>query len=305
MRANVIWRLAFVKVLFGNYLEALDYHKEAYACYLRLGNDYTAAQHLTEIGDIYASLARFSESRQSLDEILQLARKTGMRDDEGHSLLAMGWMYTCQGSYAMALQTYEEASEILYTLKNHHLNAVLETEMGLVLYHLGDYEKSLDWIRRGLDRARTIKFRVRIAEALILMAMVEIAQQHFDIAKGHLHEGITAAKQSQSSELIVAGLAVAASLARQMGNAEEALAYAEEGLELAKRIDPRVFEMWTHTEAGLALLEQGDAKAACEHTAHAVALILQANQAWIRSEQVRLAHAKVLQRMDRDNNSVE
>jgi DNA-binding SARP family transcriptional activator/predicted ATPase len=298
LRANVLARLAFIKCLFGKYQEALDCHIEARMCYQQLGNAYFAAQQLTEIGDICASLARFEESRQALNEILDLAHKTSLRYDEAHTLVAMGWLHMCQGDYTAAVQVYGEALEILYQIQNPHLTVVTEIELGTAQYHLGNYAQSLTWLEKGLASAQKIKFRLRAAEARILMAMVDIARDRIEAVRGSVDEGLAGAREVHSAELTIAGLLVTASIERRTGNLALALTYAEEALEIAREIDVLAFEMWARSEAGLILLAQDQFDAAYEHTARAVELIPQAHQGWIRAEQVRQAHESVLSALD-------
>jgi tetratricopeptide (TPR) repeat protein len=294
LRANVLGRLAFVKCLFGKYREALECHKEAYGCYQRLGNHYFATQHLTEIGDICASLGLFAESSQSLTEILDLARKTNLRYDEGHSLLAMGSLHACQGEYETAVQVYREALDIFYTMQSHHLTATAETALGAALYQLGDYDKSLDCLGRGLERSRSIKFPIRVALALILMARVELAKGNFDLAKTHLAEGLAIARPTQSVELIIAGLAVAADLGRRNGNLPEALANIEEALQLTSKLTCRCLSCGRALWQALFCSSKDQPEAALAHTTRAIQLIPRATQDWIQHEQVLLTHARVL-----------
>ena len=66
-----------------------------------------------------------------------------------------------------------------------------------------------------------------------------------------------------------------------------------------------VCEMWGEVEAGLALLAQGELVAALEHTGRAVALVPQANECWIGTEQVHRAHARVLRALGRTDTADE
>jgi tetratricopeptide (TPR) repeat protein len=206
----------------------------------------------------------------------------------------MGWLHVCQGDYETAMRIYAEALEILDELHINQLTATIETGMGLALYHLGDYDRSLTRLRQGLETARKIKFRARVAEALILMSMVEIAKERIEIARGYLEEGLASAREIHGLELTTAGLIIKADLERHSGNLAEALGDVEEALGLAGQIDLSVYEMWARTEAGLILISQDCLEAAFEHTWRAVQLIPRANQSWISSEDVRLAHTKTL-----------
>jgi len=298
LRALVMVRLGFIKYLFGKYREALDCHQEAYACQQQLGNHYAATRYLTEIGDIQASLGRYQESRQSLTEILEFARRSGQQYDEGHTLLAMGWLHVCEGEYETAIPIYKAALAILQPLQNHQLIATVETGLGLAYYQIGNYEHSLEWLTNGLQRARTLKFRFRAAEALILMARVENAMGCIDTARGQLSEGLEMARQSQSNELIVAGLTVAAGFERQAGNYPQAILHANEALSFAQQSDLAGLEMWVRMELSLILQMQDRIEEASEQIQRAILLIPEANQSWIKSQEVLQVHAKVNRRLE-------
>jgi DNA-binding SARP family transcriptional activator/DNA polymerase III delta prime subunit len=298
LRANVLGRLAFIKSLFGKHQQALECHIEARMCHQQLGNAYFAAQHLTEIGDIFATLARYAEAREALSEILDLARKTNLRYDEGHTLLATGWLHMCQGEYETAVQVYSQALEVLYTIQNPHLTTVTEIGLGTAHYHLGNYALSLSWLEKGLASAQKINFRLRLADARLLMTMVEMANENYEIARGYLDEGLAAARQVQSAELTTVGLIISASLDRRTAGLTTALASAEEALQLSQGIDVLACQMWAHTETGLILLAQGQLQDAHMHTSRAIELIPHSHQGWISHQQVRLAHQSVLQALD-------
>ena len=298
LRANVLGRLAFIKSLFGKHQQALDCHLEARRCYQQLGNAYFAAQHLTEIGDILASLARYDEAREALSEILDLARETHLRYDEGHALLATGWLHMCQGEYQTAVGIYQQALEILYTIENTYLTTITELGLGCAYSHLGEHAQSLTWLEKGLERATRIRFRLRLTEARLLIALVEIARKNFAAARVYLEEGLSAARQVQSAELSAVGLIISASLDRQTGDLTHALESGLEAIQLSQGIDILACQMWAHSESGLILLAQDQPQEAYALTSRAIELIPQSHQGWISHEQVRHAHQSVLQALD-------
>ncbi len=60
-----------------------------------------------------------------------------------------------------------------------------------------------------------------------------------------------------------------------------------------------VCEMWGQVELGLALLAQGQPALALEHTGRATVLASTAHEAWIGTEDVYRAHARVLKALGR------
>lgn len=296
LRALVLARLGFMKGFYGHYQEALEYHRAAYDCYQQLGEPYIAATFLIEIGRWLTCLGRFDESRRSLAEALEIARKAGVHTDEGHALLALGWLDICEGNYEKALLTYRGALDILYMLQNPHLTASSEIAMGVIYYHLGDFSQGRLWLERGLQGGRSIRLKARVAEVLIQLAMLEKADGRLEKARQSLDEGLAKARESGYTEALVAGLALSAGLDRQSGDHTQALLHIEEALGLAAQIDMHAYEMWVLAEAGMILADMGRLEQALDHARRAVLLIPESDQAYMRSEQIYMAYSWVLER---------
>jgi hypothetical protein len=64
---------------------------------------------------------------------------------------------------------------------------------------------------------------------------------------------------------------------------------------VAQESDLPACQGWGEMEAGLAWLAQGKPEVALEHTRRAMALLPQAHEGWIGTEEVHRAHARVLQ----------
>ncbi|MFQ6102269.1 MAG: tetratricopeptide repeat protein, partial [Anaerolineae bacterium] len=133
-----------------------------------------------------------------------------------------------------------------------------------------------------------------LAEALIGLGLVEVAAGQFPAACGSLDEAVALARQSDHREGLAAGLAALARAERQGGDPASALIHACEAVRITQASELPVCEMWGEMEAGLALLAQGEPAAALEHTERAIALLPQAHEGWIGTEEVHRAHARVL-----------
>jgi tetratricopeptide (TPR) repeat protein len=107
------------------------------------------------------------------------------------------------------------------------------------------------------------------------------------------------AHASECRESLAAGLAALARTEREGGDPASALVHAGEAVRVAQEGPLPVCQMWGEMEVGLALLAQGQMATALEHTGRAVALLPQAHEGWIGTEEVHRAHARVLQALGR------
>jgi DNA-binding SARP family transcriptional activator len=295
LRANVLGRLARIHSQSGDYQKALGYLEKAVACLEKVGEHYRSAQWQVEIGFLYTNLGRFQEAGQSLIGLLAFFRKLGTLPDEAHTLIALGGLHTYEGDYAGAMRCYAEALEVQQQLRMPHLTASIETSLGLACYHLGDLVQSRTWLERGLERARSIGFRMGVAEALIDLAMLELRAENPSAAHDKLQEGLALAREIHNEDLQAAGMAAEARLERQSGAPARALELALEASSLAQRLGLATGEMWARTEAGLAHLDLGELDGAEADLHQAVLLVERAHQGWIGTEQVLLAYARVLE----------
>ena len=295
LRADALDHLARTHSQLGDYQKALGYLERSVAYLEKAGEHYRAAQSKIEIGFVCINLGRFQEAEQTLTELLAFFRKLGTLPDEAHTLLPLGGLHTYKGDYAGAVRYYTEALEVQRPLRRPHLTANIETCLGHAYYHLGDLAQSRAWLVRGLDRARSIGFRMGISETLIDLATLELQIGNTSSAQDALQEGLALAREVHNAELQSVGLAVSARLERQSGAPARALELAEEATRLAQPLGLVACEMWARTETGLAWLDLGELNRAEVELHRAALLTAHGIQCWIGTEQVLLAYARVLE----------
>jgi DNA-binding SARP family transcriptional activator/tetratricopeptide (TPR) repeat protein len=288
--------MAQVYRVLGDYRHALSCAQDAYAIHRELGDPYGAARYV-DIGYLYANLGLFQEAHHFLDECLATARKASVRSYEAHALLAIGGTCLSEGDPIAAIDNCQTALGILEGLRSENLVASAAAVIGFAYYHLGILDQGRHWLERSLDAARAIGHRMRIAQVLFQLSLLEISADQMPSADSKVQEGLTIAREIRSAELISVGLAIAARIKRLSGTSDKAKGYAQEALHYAQQHDLLAVEMLTRVELALALVELGNFAPALEHTGTAIFLIPSAHQLWISAEQVHHAHAKVLKRM--------
>jgi tetratricopeptide (TPR) repeat protein len=125
--------------------------------------------------------------------------------------------------------------------------------------------------------------------------MVEMETGSRDAAYGSLMEAVAVARDSECLECVAAGQSALARLGRRQGNLSGAVDFAREGVAVAQGREMRVFEGWARMELGLALLAEGKLREALEQTSRALTRVPYSHEAWIGSEELHDAHARVLE----------
>ncbi len=294
MRGRITHILGYVYFHLGDYARSLAYQQEAYACHQQTGDHNRVAWDSLDIGAVHLEMGHFAEAQQYLDEGLALARRIGARPAEAYGVTLLGcWNLHC-GDYISALGRFQQAQLRQEELRSEHGRVAAELGMGLASYHLGDLAEARRCLESAVERARSIGHRRRLAETLVGLGLVEVAAGRLSTARGSLAEAAALARQSDHREGLASGLAALARAERESSDPVSALAHAREAVRVAQESALPVCEMWGEVELGLALLAQGQPAPALEHTERAVALLPQAHEGWIGTEEVHRAYALAL-----------
>jgi DNA-binding SARP family transcriptional activator/tetratricopeptide (TPR) repeat protein len=303
MRGRILHILGYVHFHLGAYVRSLSYQRQAYACHQAVGDQNRVAWDGLDIGALHLEMGDFAAARRYMAEHLALARRIGARPAEAYGLTLLGSWELHRGAYLAAAERFREARSMQRDLRSEHGIVAAELGAGLALYHLGQLDQGRDLLRRAIRRARSIGHRRRLAESLVALGMLEIGAGSFDVARVGLEEAVALARDGQCWESVAAGLSARARVERAQGNLPGALQRAEEAIDVAQRRELRAFDAWARRELGLALLAQGKPHGALEQTGAAVEALPRAHQAWVGSEEVHRAHARVLQALGRADDA--
>lgn len=286
--------LGYVHFHLANYAQSLAHHQEACECNQAIGDRHLLAWNLLNMGFLHLKLGHWAESQQYLGEGLALAREVGARPAEAYAMTLLAEWDLYRGDYAAAVQRLQRALPLHQAANSEHSVLVTQEVTGVARYHLGQLGRARRWLERAVAKARSMEHRRLLAGALVGLGLVEIADSRLSAAQSCLAEAVELARESESRENLVKGLTALARSERLAGDLLSALGHAHEAVRLARERALPACETWSEMEAGLAFLAQGDAVSALAHTERAVALLPQAHEGWIGSEEVHRAHARAL-----------
>jgi DNA-binding SARP family transcriptional activator len=305
MRGRISHILGYVHYHLGNYSRALDYQQEAHACSREMGDRNRVAWNLMDVGFLHLKLGRFGEARDYLTDSLALARRIAARPAEAYALTLLGdWELYC-GSYAVALDRYQESRVMQLEVGSKHGTVAAENGAGFALCRLGHLDRARQTLRRALEHAREIGHQRHVALALIRLGLVELAAGSPSVAHDLLTEALTVARESECAENVAAGLAALARTERKRAHSTAALGHAVEAVRLAQTQALPSCRAWAELEVGLALLAQEKPQLALDHTTQAVERLPHMHEAWIGTQEVHRAHARVLRALDRTEEARE
>ncbi|MFW6136164.1 MAG: ATP-binding protein [Chloroflexota bacterium] len=299
MRGRISHIMGYVYFHLGDYSRSLKCQQEAYACHQAVGDQNRVAWDGLDIGALHLELGEIAVAKRYLTEHLDLARRIGARPAEAYGLTLLGSWELHRGAYLRAVEGFQEAGSLHHRLESEHGIVATELGAGLALYHLGDLAQGRYLLQKGIQRARSIAHRRRLAESLVALGLLETRAHSTAAAHSSLTEAVAMARDAECCESIAAGCSALARLERIQGNQPGALECAREALEVARRRELLALEVWAHMETGLALLAQGQPDQALEHTTRALDGLPRTREAWIGTEEIHRAHGEVLRALGR------
>ena len=294
LRGRISHILGYVHFHLGDYARALACQEEALACHRAAGDPNRVAWDGLDVGAARLELGRTEEAEALIVEHLTLARRIGSRPAEAYGLTLYGCVALHRGDYPTALARFSEASSLQQSLHSDHGAVAAQLGTGLALSRLGELEAARRELTQAAHRARAIDHRRRLAEVLLALGRLEDTAGRRETAGRHLAEALTLARETRCWEVVTVALIAHAALARHAGHIPQAVALATEALAAAEAHALPGPRAWAEAELGLALLDQGDAQAALEHTERAVAGRERLHEAWIGHDALHRAHEQVL-----------
>ena len=153
-----------------------------------------------------------------------------------------------------------EATALLGGLDDAGLAAQLEAAdmLGWANYYLDRYEDALEWLERAVGIALATGQMQFVSLMREIQALCSMMRGRLDIAAEFGQEAIETARLTRNPFMIATALVTASQVDSPSGNAEAALADAEEAAELAAELDNGIVVALAAASRAQALVEPGD-----------------------------------------------
>jgi two-component system NarL family sensor kinase len=221
----------------GNYTEALDYQFKAIKIREKLGNDLKTANTINNIGVIYDEKGDYAKAI----EYYLKARKIYERlNDQGKIAMVLsniGIVLRAQKDYKNSIANYRQALGIYERLGNDFGVAACHANLGSVYLNLHDYDSALYYSLLATDEFQQQNIRQFLPSTLTNAAIAYDTLGLYSKARELMLQA-KALNEEYDNKKELAHVLI--QLGRLYGREKQfttALAYANQGLELAERIE--------------------------------------------------------------------
>jgi class 3 adenylate cyclase/tetratricopeptide (TPR) repeat protein len=179
---------------------------------------------LLDLGLLGWQTGEVQENLPYLQEGLSLAQKMGDRRREGDAIMYLAFYNEpLGGELGTKLEYHRQVEAIGRELGDNSLILRSLNNLGYTHYHLGEYEKALQYFEEVMDKERDVGWDQGISYTACRLAMVCTELGRFEEARIYLHEGLQLGIETARLQTVLYGLLGHALLKLRSGQASAAL----------------------------------------------------------------------------------
>jgi tetratricopeptide (TPR) repeat protein len=249
----------------GAMLQALGHYREAVSILDELTPDAERMRRRIELTQKLASVAIYRPWR-SMRDVLALsydfARRLGDARSERRSLYWMGWLDASLGCWPEALLHFERCIPLAQASGDRKLQAQLDSNVGQVLFHTGDFSRAVEHLERSIELRRSLGNDLAAASVVAYsqgyLALIDCESGRFDRADERLEEAFKLAEASRQLQLEGALRCMRLTVDAFRGSWDACAAGAAELATRAQRIGSTYMLAMSRTLGGYARYAQGE-----------------------------------------------
>jgi CHAT domain-containing protein/Tfp pilus assembly protein PilF len=205
----------------GDYQQALEHLEAARALFHSLGDQWSEASQLGNLGALYTSLNEDAKALQLENQALPILLSLGDNVSVAHNLTGAAYSHMELGQLILARQGFQRALALFQAEKRPGDEGKTWGRIGVVHYRLGQYEKALGFLDRGLALLRANR---NLGEAWVLHSLGDVYRKlgQYDQALDHYRQSLPIAGQAGRTRDQIGTLVSVAALERDRGNLAEA-----------------------------------------------------------------------------------
>lgn len=233
--------IGIVYRLQGNYSLALEYQQKGLALGESEGNKALVAGSMNNIGLVFADQGDYARALEHYHKGLRLSEALGNKAEIANVLNSIGANYRMQGAYDLALENFRRALQLREELGDKWGSAAALSNVGKVYSSQGNHVRAVESAERAAIIAREVGLLNLLYEALTTAGSAHRALGQMARARQSFEEAISTAEtlrvqvagggqdQQRFFESKVSPYYKMVEILAAEGNADEALAYAEQG----------------------------------------------------------------------------
>lgn len=246
LEAEAFYNIGITHQAQGNYTEALSYEEKALKIQQEIGDQAMTAKTLNILGIIYDEKGDYEKALTNYYEALKIFESIHNEDKMAMVLTNIGIVLKAQKEYANAARYYRKAAGIYQRLGNQFGLASCQANLGSVYLFVPDYDSALHYSMLASDQfeKQNMKQVLPITWGNAARALENLGQ--VNQAKNLLLKALAMHREYDNKKELSFTLIQLARLENKQQHTNEALAFAKEGLTLAKRIDALEQIMQSH-----------------------------------------------------------
>jgi DNA-binding SARP family transcriptional activator/predicted ATPase len=280
--ANVLDELGSAAELVGAYSEAQSLCQESLGLRRALEDQEGIAYSLLRLGTISRFQGEVEDAERFIRESLVISRELGDRDMVAQGLYRLGLVLVQRGMFAEAHPLLDESVAICEDLAHHRALAWMNLTLGEAEAHLGWYPAARSHGQRGSTLSQKTANRWALGYSDYLLGLVALAGQAYPEALESLLAGARAFREIEVQENLGRALAVSIYAARGLGQHSQAQRCLVEALEIAIKIGAFFPLAYALPAAALLQSDMGEPERAVELYALATNHPFVANSHWFK-----------------------
>ncbi|MBN2384548.1 tetratricopeptide repeat protein [bacterium] len=239
----------------------------------RINNTQLRAEVCAALGDL---LRMMGEYQPSLDLLLRARNLFGQADSESGVRLTLGkigLIYYHLGDYNLAMDHYEQWLSAAQAAGDLKSVAQAHGNMGLIYWHLADYQKAEQCYQAQLEIAHNFNDDIDILIATGNMGSLFLERKEFDRARDCFQQCALLAEKSGDKRYISHIVANMGILAYQTGNYQKAMQYYQRQLAIAEELNDKNAMNQAVGNIGVIHLETGNYTQALECFEHKLRIV--------------------------------
>jgi len=180
----------------GEFDKAMDIQRQSMQIFKEVDNVWGIAQSNTGLGNIKNLMGENVEAIRYYSKADSMYKKLGDNYSRATPINNMGTIYFAQADYEKALKYFHGALEILDSLEvKDSFRTLIVANIGEVKLEQKAYKEAEKWLLQSLEEAREINNVDQISTSLVLMGRLKIETEAYKKAENYLKRAINLQKE--------------------------------------------------------------------------------------------------------------
>jgi tetratricopeptide (TPR) repeat protein len=212
-----------LKVLQGNYGEAVQYMEEALAIDRETGDESIIATDLNTLGRMYGEWGIYDKAIGYLRESLEIDRRLGRDEKIAIRYNSMGLVYKSWKKFPEALNSFRKALEIDQRLNNAEKVALRKSNIGSTYLAMEQPDKAIEYINSGLEYFIEMNMPSYMASSMIDLGKAYVLKKEYGKAEEILNQSLQITKAEDYKSWRLSSLESLGEIYERSGQFQKAL----------------------------------------------------------------------------------